>query len=202
VTSWHLFEMSCAQQSEAIVVRFGPPAMIRAPHGHGIDTDGRRRSPEGFRGVSRVSPARFRWLSGGQRQAPSGSPQIRAKTELGVCWRRGSVSASRACRLRLPRMRVRTNLLGRHVANCFDVVTIWIKDERPIIIRMIVRPQSWWPVISSPGRERFGVKRVHGFSILAGESDMGACLRLASEADPEEGFPVGSVAREAFALGI
>ena len=94
------------------------------------------------------------------------------------------------------------DLLGRQVANCFDVVTIWIKDERPIIIRMIMRAQSGWPVISSPGRERFGVKRVHGFSILAGESDMGARLRLASEADPEEGFAVGSVARKGFALGI
>jgi len=94
------------------------------------------------------------------------------------------------------------DLLGRQVANRFDVVTIWIKDERPIIIRMIMRAQSWWPVISSPGRERFGVKRVHGFSILAGESDMGARLRLASKTDPEEGFPVGSVARKGSALGI
>ena len=93
-------------------------------------------------------------------------------------------------------------LLGRQMANRFDVVTIRVKDERPIVVRMIMRAHSRWPVISSPGRERFGVERVHGFSISAGESDMDACLTLASEADPEKGFPVGSVARKGFTLGI
>src|SRR5215469_6270146 len=88
------------------------------------------------------------------------------------------------------------------MANCFDVMTIRIKDERSIIIRMIVRPQSWLSVISAPGRERLGIERVHGFSIRAGEGDMRPCLRSISEANPEEGFPVGSVAREGFALGI
>src|SRR5215469_3819763 len=81
-------------------------------------------------------------------------------------------------------------------------MTIRIKDERSIIIRMIVRPQSWLSVISAPGRERLGIERVHGFSILAGKGDMRPCLRSISEANPEESFPVGSVAREGFALGI
>src|SRR6202171_2681932 len=88
------------------------------------------------------------------------------------------------------------------VANRFDVVAIGIKDERPIVVFVIMRAQPRWPVVLSPGRERRPVKLVHGFPVLRGEGDVGAGLRSVSQADPEERFPLRAIAREGWTVGI
>src|ERR1700722_11961110 len=93
-------------------------------------------------------------------------------------------------------------LIDLLAANSFDVVSIRIKHERPIVIAVIVRAQPRLPVVLSAGRERGLVKSIHGLPVLGRKGDMGACLRLASAADPEKGLPVGAIARESVLFGM
>src|SRR5258707_11266987 len=79
------------------------------------------------------------------------------------------------------------------VADRLDVVAVGVKDERPIVVFVIMRAQPRWPVVLSPGRERRAVKLLHGFPILGREGDVGTGLRSVSEADPEERFPAGAI---------
>src|ERR1700732_1285241 len=88
------------------------------------------------------------------------------------------------------------------VANRFDVVAIGIKDKRPIVVFVIMRAQPRWPVILSSGCERHPVKLLHGFPVLGREGDVGAGLRSISQADPEECFPICSIAGEGWTFGI
>src|SRR3982074_1075544 len=88
------------------------------------------------------------------------------------------------------------------VANRFDVVAIGIKDKRPIVVFVIMRAQPRWPVILSSGCERRLVKLLHGFPVLGREGDVGAGLQSVSQANPEECFPICSIAGEGWTFGI
>ena len=46
------------------------------------------------------------------------------------------------------------------------------------------------------------VKLLHSFPVLGREGDVGTGLRSVSEADPEERFPAGAIAREGWTVGI
>src|SRR5216683_7884933 len=88
------------------------------------------------------------------------------------------------------------------VADRLDVVAVGIEDERPIVVFVIMRAQRRWSVVLSPGRERRLVKLLHGFPVLGREGDVGTGLRSISQADPEECFPICSIASEAWTFGI
>ena len=81
-------------------------------------------------------------------------------------------------------------------------MAIRIKDERAVIIFVIMRAQPWLPVIPSPGCERSLVKLVHGFPVLGDEGDVAAGLRSLSQADPEECFPFRAIASRGLTFGI
>src|SRR5258705_437021 len=88
------------------------------------------------------------------------------------------------------------------VANRLDVMAVGIEDERPIVVFVIMRAQPRWSVVLSPGRQRRPVKLLHGFPVLGRKGDVGAGLRSLSQADPEERFPAGAIAREGWTVGI
>src|SRR2546430_16844102 len=84
--------------------------------------------------------------------------------------------------------------LPQPVTNRLDVVAVRIKDERAVIIFVIMRAQPRLPVIPSPGCERSLVKLVHGFPVLGDEGDVAAGLRSLSQADPEECYSLRGIA--------
>src|SRR6266849_8664740 len=109
---------------------------------------------------------------------------------------------------RWKRISVRRHADGRSglrllaVADRLDVVAVGIKDERPILVFVIMRAQPRWSVVLSPGRQRRPVKLLHGFPVLGREGDVGSGLPGVSVADPEERFPAGAIAREGWTVGI
>ena len=58
------------------------------------------------------------------------------------------------------------------VADRLDVMTVGVKDERPIVVFVIMRAQPRWSVVLSPDRERRAVKLLHGFPVLGREGDV------------------------------
>src|SRR5882724_9310971 len=123
----------------------------------------------------------------------SRSIPITKRSSRGGRWKRVSV----------PRhVDARAGLRLLAVAHRLDVVTVGIEDERPIVVFVIMRAQPRWSVVLSPGCERRPVKLLHGFPVLGRKGDVGAGLRRLSQADPEERFPAGAIAREGWTVGI
>src|SRR5258707_9763742 len=88
------------------------------------------------------------------------------------------------------------------VTNRFNVVAVRIKDERAVVIFVIVRAQPRLPVVSPPGCERGLEELIHGFPVLGDEGDVAAGLRSLSQADPEECLPFRAVAGGGLTFGI
>src|SRR2546430_630013 len=92
--------------------------------------------------------------------------------------------------------------LPQPVTNRLDVVAVRIKDERAVVIFVIMRAQPRLPVIPSPGCERSLVKSVHSFPVLGDEGDVASGLRSLSQADPEECFSFRAIAGGGLTFGI
>ena len=70
------------------------------------------------------------------------------------------------------------------MANDLDVVAVAIEDEGAVIVRMILRPQSWPSVVASARGYCGIIERFHGGAIWCGKSNVGRHHGFAP-ADPE-----------------
>jgi len=66
------------------------------------------------------------------------------------------------------------------VANRLDIVAIRIKDERAVIIRVILGTQSRRPIIKPASRQRGAVERVDCTAVITSEGDMNRRAAAAS----------------------
>jgi hypothetical protein len=84
------------------------------------------------------------------------------------------------------------------VADRLDVVAVRIKDEGPIVARVVLGPESGTTVVASARRDSHLVEGLHGRAVLGGEGDVEGVTWLALT-NPEVRFalapePRGSVA--------
>jgi hypothetical protein len=67
----------------------------------------------------------------------------------------------------------------------FDVMPVRVEDERPIIIGVIVRPETGRTVVLGPRRERRIVKRPHLSPVFRREGNVQAAREGLARPDPE-----------------
>src|SRR6478736_1687498 len=89
------------------------------------------------------------------------------------------------------------------MADGFDIVAVRIEHERPVVMRVIVRPQSGLAVVAASGRQRGSVERVDIGPGLRRERDVEtAADDTLTVADPEIRLAVLAEARLRRAAGL
>ena len=76
------------------------------------------------------------------------------------------------------------------MANGLDVVTVGVPHERAVIMRMVVRANTWGTVVDAAGGERRRMKRIDGRAVLGEDRDVQRMRQLAFASDPEIGLAV------------
>src|SRR5690349_4749636 len=80
------------------------------------------------------------------------------------------------------------------MANRLDVVAVGVEHERPIIIRMIMRPQARRAIVLAAGGDRCAVERIDCRAVIRRNRDMYDALEAAFAADPEVRLAVATEA--------
>ncbi len=82
----------------------------------------------------------------------------------------------------------------RCMAHRLDIVPIQIQHEGSVVIRVIVRPQSWRAVVSSGGVQSRPVESIDGRSVLGCDGDGDSPVEAPFCSNPIIGLSVGSEA--------
>jgi hypothetical protein len=91
------------------------------------------------------------------------------------------------------------------VTDRFEVVAIGIDHERPVVVRVVVRPQARFAIVGRPAVQSSPVKGVDGAVVRSGKRDMKAGRFGGVGVDPQRGVAVAAETRnslEGMELGV